>query len=62
MSATASHPKILAPQKESRETHDRPKGSRNVATVFAKMLREKVVLNEHGQRKTITKLEAAVKR
>jgi translation initiation factor RLI1 len=39
----------------------RPKGSRNVAAVFAKTLREKVVINEHGQRKTITKLEAAVK-
>src|SRR5580698_10326440 len=39
----------------------RPKGSRNVAAVFAKTLREKVVINEHGQRKTISKLEAAVK-
>jgi Family of unknown function (DUF5681) len=39
----------------------RPKGSRNVASVFAKTLREKVVINEQGQRKTITKLEAAVK-
>jgi hypothetical protein len=39
----------------------RPKDSRNVAAVFAKTLREKVVINEHGQRKTITKLEAAVK-
>jgi hypothetical protein len=38
----------------------RPKGSRNVAAVFAKTLREKVVINEHGQRKTISKLEAAV--
>jgi hypothetical protein len=41
--------------------HGRPKGSRNVVAVFAKTLREKVVINEHGQRKTITKLEAAVK-
>jgi hypothetical protein len=41
--------------------HGRPKGSRNVAAVFAKTLREKVVINEHGQRKTITKLEAAIK-
>ena len=39
----------------------RPKGSRNVADVFARTLREKVVVNEQGQRKTITKLEAAVK-
>lgn len=39
----------------------RPKGSRNVAAVFAKTLREKVVINEHGQRITISKLEAAIK-
>jgi hypothetical protein len=39
----------------------RPKGSLNVATVFIKTLREKVVINEHGQRKTVTKLEAALK-
>jgi Family of unknown function (DUF5681) len=39
----------------------RPKGSLNVATVFIKTLREKVVINENGQRKTVTKLEAAVK-
>lgn len=39
----------------------RPKGSLNLATVFLKALREKVVINEHGQRKSITKLEAALK-
>jgi hypothetical protein len=39
----------------------RPKGSLNVATVFLKTLREKVVINEHGQRKSVTKLEAALK-
>jgi len=39
----------------------RPKGSLNVASVFLKTLREKVVINENGQRKTITKLEAALK-
>jgi hypothetical protein len=39
----------------------RPKGSLNVATVFVKTLREKVVINEHGQRRTVTKLEAALK-
>jgi Family of unknown function (DUF5681) len=39
----------------------RPKGRLNVATVFMKTLREKVVINEHGQRKTVTKLEAAFK-
>jgi Family of unknown function (DUF5681) len=30
----------------------RPKGSLNIATVFTKTLRERVVINEHGQRKT----------
>ena len=39
----------------------RPRGSLNVATVFMKTLREKVVVNEHGQRKKVSKLEAAVK-
>jgi hypothetical protein len=39
----------------------RPKGSLNVASVFMKTLREKVVVNENGHRRTVTKLEAAVK-
>jgi hypothetical protein len=39
----------------------RPKGSLNVVTVFTKTLREKVVIKEHGRRKTVTKLEAAMK-
>jgi Family of unknown function (DUF5681) len=39
----------------------RPKGSLNVATVFLKTLREKVVISENGRRKTVTKLEAALK-
>jgi Family of unknown function (DUF5681) len=39
----------------------RPKHSLNVATAFMKALREKVVINEHGKRKTVTKLEAALK-
>ena len=38
----------------------RPKGSLNVATVFLKTLHEKVVVNENGQRRTVTKLEAAL--
>ena len=36
-------------------------GSLNVATAFMKALREKVVINEHGKRRTVTKLEAALK-
>ena len=39
----------------------RPKGTLNKATVLARTLREKVIINENGQRKIITKLEAAVK-
>jgi len=39
----------------------RPKGSLNVASAFMKALREKVMITVHGQRKTITKLEAALK-
>jgi hypothetical protein len=32
-----------------------------VSTVFAQTLREKVIVNENGRRKTMTKLEAAIK-
>jgi flagellar biosynthesis component FlhA len=39
----------------------RPKGSRNMATELARALEERVVINEGGQRKTITKREAAAK-
>src|SRR5271156_2377726 len=38
----------------------RPKGTLNMATVLARTLRAKVVVNENGRRKTITKLEAAL--
>jgi hypothetical protein len=39
----------------------RPKGRRNLATVLEQTLQEKVIINENGIRKTVTKLEAAVK-
>jgi Family of unknown function (DUF5681) len=39
----------------------RPKGSLNVRTLLAATLRERVVINEGGQRKSVTKLEAALK-
>jgi hypothetical protein len=39
----------------------RPKGTFNLATVLGKALRERVVINENGERRTITKLEAAAK-
>ena len=46
---------------QSGNPQGRPKGTLNLATVLSKILREKVVINEHGQRKVVTKLEAAVK-
>ena len=39
----------------------RPKGALNLASLFMKALREPVVISEHGQRKTVTKLQAALK-
>ena len=40
----------------------RPKGRRNLVTVLEEVLQEKVVIRENGVRKTVTKLEAAIKR
>lgn len=45
---------------ESGNPRGRPKGTLNLATVLARTLREKVVINENGRRKVITKLEAAI--
>ena len=39
----------------------RPKGSLGLATVFGRILRERVTITENGRRKSITKLEAAAK-
>jgi hypothetical protein len=39
----------------------RPKGRLNFATVLERTLQEKVVIEEDGVRKAVTKLEAAVK-
>ena len=39
----------------------RPKGSRNLSTQLTRILGEKVIVNENGRRKPITKLEAALK-
>jgi hypothetical protein len=39
----------------------RPKGRRNLATVLERTLQEKVVINENGVRRRVTKLEAAIK-
>jgi hypothetical protein len=40
----------------------RPKGRRNLATVLEQTLQEKITITENGVRKSVTKLEAAVKR
>jgi hypothetical protein len=46
---------------QSGNPRGRPKGTLNMATVLERTLRERVVINENGRRKTITKLEAAIK-
>jgi len=46
---------------QSGNPHGRPKGTLNMATVLERTLREKVLIDEHGKRKTIIKLEAAIK-
>ena len=38
----------------------RPKGKRNAATVIMRALQAKVVINENGRRREVTKFEAAV--
>lgn len=39
----------------------RPKGSRSFTSSIQRALRERVVINEGGRRKSVTKLEAALK-
>jgi Family of unknown function (DUF5681) len=39
----------------------RPKGSKNLTTVLAKTIAEKVEITENGQRRAVSKLEVAVK-
>jgi hypothetical protein len=39
----------------------RPKGTLNLATVLERTLREKVVIDDNGKRRTVTKLEAAIR-
>ncbi len=46
---------------QSGNPQGRPKGTLNIATALDRTLREKVIINENGRRKTVTKLEAAVK-
>jgi hypothetical protein len=46
---------------QSGNPQGRPKGTLNMATVLERTLHEKVIINENGRRKVITKLEAAIK-
>ena len=46
---------------QSGNPNGRPKGSLNMATVLERTLREKVVISDNGGRKSVTKLEAAVR-
>ena len=46
---------------QSGNPHGRPKGALNMATILEQTLREPVIIVENGKRKTVTKLEAAIK-
>jgi hypothetical protein len=46
---------------QSGNPRGRPKGARNLGTVIAAALSERVAINENGRRRRITKLEASVK-
>ncbi len=46
---------------QSGNPRGRPTGARNLSTVVAAALSERVAVNENGRRRRITKLEAAVK-
>jgi Family of unknown function (DUF5681) len=39
----------------------RPKGTKNLATLFHQEMNRRVIISENGQRRTITKAEAAIK-
>lgn len=40
----------------------RPKGSRNFVTLLEQELAQKIVVNENGRRRTVTRMQAMVKR
>lgn len=46
---------------QSGNPNGRPKGSLNRALVIARILAEQITITENGQKRTITKFEAAVK-
>jgi hypothetical protein len=46
---------------QSGNPRGRPKGALNLATILERTLREPVIIVENGKRKTVTKIEAAIK-
>ena len=46
---------------QSGNPRGRPKGALNLATILERTLREPVTIVENGKRKTVTKIEAAIK-
>jgi hypothetical protein len=46
---------------QSGNPQGRPRGALSMATVLERTLREKVVINENGRRRIVTKQEAAIK-
>lgn len=47
---------------QSGNSKGRPKGSKNFVTILDKELSQSIVVNENGRRKTITRLQAMVKK
>ena len=39
----------------------RPKGAKNIATLFRQEMNQRIIVSENGERRTITKIEAALK-
>ena len=46
---------------QSGHKQGRPKGSQNLTTIVSNAINEKVIVTENGQRKSVSKLEVAVK-
>jgi hypothetical protein len=60
-----SDPQVEAPSRfktgQSGNPHGHPKGALNMAAILERTLRERVIIVENGRRRTVTKLEAALK-